>query len=91
MFYVNEDGTNIIEFGDGDINVIDGLADDPENTIGMLILEEGAKRPIGDSWTYTCDNCMNVKPHTSLVFKNVESLDVVLKVLQQVKDLMIKD
>jgi hypothetical protein len=91
MFYKNDDETNIIEFGHGDVNVIDALADDPDNTIGMLVLEEGSKRPIGESWKYSCDKCMDVKPHTSLVFNNVQSLDVVLKSLQRVKDLMLKD
>jgi len=92
MFFKNEKGTNVIQFGTGDINVSPALLDLPEETVGALTFEELEPSKIGTAGIErTCDNCMVGDDHTRLVFTRVESVREVIKYLQKVEELMVFD
>lgn len=91
MFFKDENGTNVIQFGTGDIDVSPALLDDPHETVGALTLENRTPSPIGTPKEVTCDTCMVEGEHTRLVFTRVESVREVIKHLQKVEELMVQD
>jgi hypothetical protein len=91
MFFKDEKGTNVIQFGTGDIDVSPGLLDYPKETVGVLALEERDPSPIGTPKEVTCDTCMKEEEHTRLVFTRVESVREVIKHLRKVEELMVDD
>lgn len=92
MFFKDEKGTNVVQFGTGDINVSPALLDYPKETVGALTFEERDPSEIGTPGIErTCDNCMVGDDHTRLVFTKVESVREVIKHLQKVEELMVAD
>jgi hypothetical protein len=92
MFITDEDGVNCIMFGTGDIEIAAGLLDILNNTIGSVALIPRNPSKIGTITDYgecVLDTMRNV--HTRLTFNKIESIDVLIKYLQEAKRCMIAD
>lgn len=73
-------GKTVVEFGNGDIHL--GIASSDNETIDSLLLMPGRAKDIGSPAEYS-------EPEVILTFRKVESLDVVIKVLQELRDKLI--
>ena len=95
MFYKDQTGTNIIQFGTGDIEVTAGLLDIPDETIGSVGLIPQTEKPIGGPAERAGNDdgeCkLETMAHTRLIFTKVESIDVLVEKLKKIKDIMIND
>lgn len=98
MPFHESEGVNIIEFGQGDIVVAPGWIDEPEENKGCISLVPQKPRPIGttkkawpgfDEGECPLDTMVGV--HTRMVFTKVESIDVVIDALNQVKKNMLTE
>lgn len=73
--------------GNGDICVIAGNIED----VGVVAFYPQEPRPIGSAGAIRADNPCDLDEFPLVMtFSNVESLDVVIEALQEVKELMIK-
>ena len=94
MIAKNEDGTNVLEFGTGDIEVANGFTDDPEDQNPCVVFipqkpgEIGAR---GQSYEKYGDEChVRNDAHTMFVFTDIRSIDVVIDHLNQARESMVK-
>lgn len=90
MFIVDGNEVNCIMFGTGDIEIAAGLLDILDNTIGSVALIPRNPSKIGTVTDYgecVLDTMRNV--HTRLMFTKTESIDVLIKYLQEAKRCMI--
>lgn len=96
MFYSDEDGEWVVQFGDGDIMV---MAGHPAGELGIgtvSFLQSKDPHPIG-SKDPNLDNCVGhqtneldgYKPGARLVFSKTASIDVVIQALHDAKQFMI--
>lgn len=94
MFYVDEDGVNVIEFGTGDVLVACGILDDPTISVGSVSLipqearELGAEHCLIDENGGECPLDTDVGVHTRLLFTATESIDVLIEHLIGAKKAM---
>ena len=89
MFFTTEDKVNVIQFGNGDIDVSAGLIDELDKTIGCLSLSPREPSEIGtvnERGECMLDTMCDV--HTRLIFTDPKSIDVVIEYLQQAKECM---
>jgi len=92
MFFTTKDKINVIQFGNGDIDVAAGLLDELDKTIGCLSLSPREASKIGTiTKRKECmlDTMCNV--HTRLIFTDTESIDVVIEYLHQAKECIRND
>lgn len=92
MIYKNEDGTNVIQFGTGDIEVGNGRIsshDKKEMSPCVIFAEQKGPNEIGSF----CDPDAKNEPakprpdaHTLLIFTDIQSFDVVIDHLNQAKE-----
>jgi hypothetical protein len=73
-------GKTAVEFGNGDVHLAIGSSDN--NTIDSLLLMPGRPKEIGSPAEYS-------EPEVVLTFRKVESLDAVIKVLQELRGKLI--
>ena len=94
MISKNEDGTNVLQFGTGDIEVANGFTDDPEDPNPCVVFipqKPGVIGAIGQSYEKYGDEChVRSDAHTMFVFTDIRSIDVVLDHLNQARESMIK-
>jgi len=95
MFFKDDTGINVIQFGTGDIEVTAGLLDLPKETIGCVsFISQGEMEIGGEAERAKTDDgeCkLDTLAHTRMVFTDVKSIDVVMEYLQKAKDDMFKD
>ena len=95
MIYRNEDGTNVLQFGTGDIEVGNGFMDDVDVFNPCVIFVEQEERPIGEigqvSEKLDGECTLRSDAHTMFIFTDVRSIDVVIDHLQQAKEGMLKE
>lgn len=95
MFYKDDTGINVIQFGTGDIECTAGLLDLPDETIGSVGFIPQTNQPIGGPAERSKNDdgeCkLETMAHTRLVFTKVESIDVLIEQLQKIKTIMIGD
>lgn len=96
MFYEDEDGEWVIEFGEGNIMVMAGhVAGSPGiGTVSFLGAKE--KHEIGSidenlikCAGYQTNELDGYKPGCRLIFTKIESIDVVIKALHEAKEFMV--
>jgi len=83
MIYKNDQGTNIIQLGDGDIAVTDGRTVIPKTKQAFpccVFVDHNIH-----SMEFPSVNKPNA-PHTILVFTSKESIDTVVKHLERARD-----
>lgn len=82
----NDDGTITVEFGTGDIKISSGMMGDEER--GLVTFNEQVPKPIGhfEKQKEKQVDLNNYPVH--LVFKNTESLDVLIERLQNTRKYM---
>lgn len=91
MIYKNNDGTNVIQFGTGDIEIGNGrvLLDDEKAMYPCCVFIEKEPGEIGAfCHPDKIDNPAELRPeaHTLFVFTNPKSIDVVIDHLSQAKE-----
>jgi len=91
MFFTTEEGVNVIQFGTGDIDVAAGLIDEVDMTIGSLSLSPRSPSKIGTISKRECALDIMFGVHTRMIFTKVESIDIVIKYLQEVRRYMVTD
>jgi len=92
MFFKDEEGVSVIQFGAGDIDVSSGLLDVLDKTIGLVALTPRAPSKIGTESER--DECMldtMFGVHTRLVFTDAKAIDVLIECLEKAKQCMAKD
>ena len=92
MFFKNDSGENVIQFGCGDILVCPGVLDYPHESIVSLSLVPSNPKPIGHECSFgECVLDTSIGVHTRLVFTNILSIDVLIDALREVKKIMVED
>ena len=93
MFFDDEDGVHVAQFGEGDIVIAPGLLDVLDYDIGAIALIEQQPHEIGSAYTDIPDGCaldnMLKDPcRIRLTFTKTESIDVLIEQLQECKRFM---
>lgn len=96
MITKDEDGSNVLVFGSGDIEIGSGHLDDPDENWGFVTFSKGKKGEIGRETEvmgeYGCNpEAMGFKHHTRLCFTDTKSIDVVIEHLEKAKKAMLDD
>ena len=95
MFFTDDDGTNVIQFGNGDIEVAHGVLADPTETFGSVAFipcppgEIGRHNP--NNVTEECSLDVDRGVHTRLVFTDIKSIEGVINQLEKCKEAMLRD
>lgn len=79
-----------LEFGNGDIEVMPGLLEDDFSTGALCFLRKKESTPIGTRTNYTPNKVAEIEETpVRMVFHKTESIDVIIRSLQEVKQFMI--
>jgi hypothetical protein len=87
MFFTTDDGVNVIQFGTGDIRIAPGiLVDEAAGSISLIPDERHPINSRDENLETRYDIELGV--HTRLVFTDVRSIDVLIDMLYETRDLM---
>lgn len=89
MPVMNENGMKLLQFGYGDLYV-SSVLDDEGKTYGVVICApEDEVREIGEYWPESAGQPIdNYNPQVIMQFDAIESIDVVIDILQKTKEIM---
>jgi hypothetical protein len=87
MFFIDDDGVNVVQFGTGDISISPGLIKDSNN--GSVSLIPQKPQPINARDDYLGNRIdTDLGVHTRLVFTDSRSIDVLVNMLEASRELM---
>lgn len=79
-----------LEFGSGDIEVMPGLIEDDFSVGAVCFMQKQSATPIGTHTDYQPNKVAQIEDTpVRMVFKKVESIDVVIRSLQEARKYMI--
>ena len=92
MFFKDDENVQVVQFGTGDVLIVPGLLDLPNETVGAISFCPQEEREIGEEVRFDeckIDTMLGVK--LRFVFTSKESISVLIDQLGKVIDLMTND
>lgn len=88
IYSVGNEGNKELYFGTGDIKISSGWSKD-DNSIGVLVLRQQEQKPIGEYvYQEPHEEVNQGEAPVRMIFDKVESIDVLIERLEQVKNYM---
>ena len=91
MIKISKDSATMV-FGEGDICISPGRYIDNDNKVGFIIFCNQEPRPIGSPGDVKAGTVVDVDDFPVVMkFRKIESIDVVIKALNEARSLMLED